>query len=833
MKRKAKKTAVVILTTAAMLVTSTAIQKPDSIMAARKKVTVTNVSGGTLTIKKGSTYQLKAKAGAKSKVKFVWKSSNPKKVSVNKKGKIKGLKNGKATITVGVKGKNYKKAKVKVVVKTQVSEIQVLRPAMLIPTGSTATIVSQVLPKNASNKKLKYTSSDENIAYVSDKGVVKGIKEGSAQITIKAADGSGKKTVVTVKVEKSSGDIELVDDFYQSANAELLRNTELDLKIGSWSQFSILEEKLEKRLDEMIGNISKQSNQEGTVEDNVGDFYQTAIDIEARDAQNIKTIQSYLEEINQVSTIDEYIALQGKLSKEGIEGIFSTFVYNDLKDTKNYQVYFYEINTGISSTEFSSPMYNKVKKEYTEYVKKLFHLSGETLEQASANASKVIAFQKNIASTGNVLATYDIDSIYHKYTLAELEKIITNCDIRSYLQEAGYGEVKNFIVCNPEQLVRVNKYLKDGNLDMLKEYAKLNVLFQYAPYLTTEFYEAYETFDTVRNMEDEKETLEEFSKSMVQNVLSWDISKLYVERYVAAGTKENIEKMVDSIVEKYHEQINQCAWMTSATKQEAVKKLDKMKKNISYPDNWSSYLTKTEFKGPDEGGILSDNIQMLYKELEEKERNLIGTTSDGEEWIMSPLIVNAYYMPSENSITIPIGITDEAFYNAEGSEAENLGSIGIIIGHEISHAFDADGSKYDENGQERDWWTASDKKKYNAILEKLEEYYNTFEVLPGIFQDGGTTLSENIADLAGAGCAVKLVEQNKEARMEFFESYANVWAGEMTEEVTKEYLMLDVHANQKVRVNAVISLLDEFYETYDVKSTDAMYVAPKNRIKIW
>ena len=836
MKRTAKKTAAVMLTAAAVLVTSVAVPKPENVAAATKKVTITNVSNGALTIKKGSTYQLKAKVGSNSKLNFTWKSSNAKKVSVNKNGKIKGLKKGTATITVSVKGKNYKKAKVKVTVttKTTVSQIQVLRPAMVVPAGNTATIVSKVLPTNASNKKVKYTSSNKKVASVDSKGVVKGIGEGTAKITIKAADGSNKKTVVTVKVLKDASEVKLMDDFYQSANADILNNTELDEKAGSWSQFSILEEKIEDRVDEIIDALSKEVNQEGTIEDNLSDFYKTSIDTKTRDDQKLKTIQGYLDEINQVTNIDEYVVLQGKLSKEGIDGIFSTFVYNDLKDTANYQVYFYEINTGLSETEFSSIMYNKVKTEYVKYVKKLLELSGETAEQAAANASDIIAFQRNVATTNkSILDSYNIDNIYHKYTVEDLEKAFTNCNIRSYLQEAGYGNVESFIVYNEEQLVRVNKYLKSSNLDMLKEYAKLNVLFQYAPYLTTEFFEAYETFDTVKNMEKEKETVEEFSKRTVQEGMTWDVSKLYVEKYVTADTKKNVETMVDTLIKKYNEQINACSWMTKATKKEALKKLDKITKNISYPDDWSSYTTKVQFKGIDEGGILSDNVQMLYKEIEEDERSLIGTTTGKEEWIMPPLDVNAYYMPSFNSITIPIGITEGAFYDANRSEAENLGLLGVVIGHEISHAFDAEGSKYDENGEERDWWTASDKKKYEAILQKLEDYYDTFELLPGVFQDGETTLSENIADLAGASCAVKLVGNSKEERMKFFESYANVWAGEMTEDEIKANLLLDVHANQKVRVNAVVSLMDEFYETYDIKSTDAMYVAPANRIKIW
>lgn len=833
MKKGLKKTLIAVITVAAMAATSVTVPEPEHVQAAAKKITITNVPYGTLTIKKGSTYQLKAKAGSKSNLKFVWQSSNKKKVSVSKNGKIKGLKNGTATITVSTKKKNYKKAKIKVTVGTKVSQVKVIKPAMVLCVGSTAKIKSQVLPKNASNQKVKYKTSNKKVATVNSQGVVNGITAGTAKVTILAADGSGKKTTVTVKVEKDVNEIKLVDDFYQSANADILKNTELDLKIGMWNQFTILEEQQEKKLDTLVEAVSNQSNPSDTAADNVSDLYRTAMDTDTRNEKDISTIQNYLEEIDKVSDINEYITLAGKLSKDGMDGAFNTFVYNDLKNPKNYQVYFNEIDTGLDNIHFSNIMFNTVKSAYTDYVEKLFRLSGENSQKASESTKAVLNFQKNISSVGlSILEQYNIDKLYNEYSLNRLKSLFTNCNIELYLNAAGYENVDSFIVLNPKQLERINKYLQNNNLDMLKEYAKLIILFRYAPYLTTEFYDAYETFNAKMNLE-EKEDIEEFSKGMVEDVLEWEVSKLYVDRYVSPKTKENVTGMVDMILEQYHDEINNSTWLSSATKRNAIRKLDKMQKNISYPDDWSSYLQKSNLKGPDEGGVLSDNIQMLYKESKQNERSLLGTTGAADSWYESPLLVNAYYMPDYNSITIPIGITDGAMYDGNRSTAANYGSLGVIIGHEISHAFDESGSTYDENGEKNNWWTSADRKKYNELMEKLENYYENFEVLPGVFQDGKITLSENIADLAGTNCAVKLVEKNKDARKEFFESYANIWAGEMTDEVTRTYLTMDVHANQKVRVNAIVSLLDEFYETYDVKSTDAMYVAPKNRIKIW
>lgn len=835
MKKKLKKSFIAMLAVAMVIGSSSAltIMEPVKMQAATKQIKITNVPDAALTIKKGSTYRLKAKLGTKSNLKYEWKSSNSKKVSVTKKGIIKGLKNGKATIKVSVKGKNYTAASIKVTVGTKVSKVKVIKPAMIVAVGSTATIKSEIVPSNASNQKLKYTSSNTKVAKISSKGVVSGLKAGTVKIKIKATDGSGKKTTVTVKVEKDIKQVKLVDDFYQSANAEILKNTDLDLKVGSWNQFSILQDEIDQKADTLIEETAQKENKEGTAADTVSDLYQTAVDTDARDKQGIKTIQPYLDEIEKVSDMEEYLTLEGKLSKEGMDGILSSLVYNDFKDIKNFKVYFDEIDTGITNIQFSNILYNDVKKEYKNYVQTLLKLSGESETEASSNASKIISFQKNIATTSlDTLVSYDIDMIYHPYTVKKLKNIFTNCDISDYIDAAGYGDVDEFIVVNPAQMERINKYLKESNLDMLKEYAKLIILCRYAPYMSEDFYQAYEKLDAVENMEEEK-NIEDFSKSMLEEALGWEVSKLYIDAYVPDTMKTDVTNMVDLILKQYHKEINQSTWLSSTTKANAIKKLDHMQKNISYPEDWTKYLIKSEFLSPKEGGTLSDNIKMLYTERKEAERGQLGTTETADEWMENPLLINAYYMPEYNSITIPIGITGGAFYDSNKSDAANLGALGVVIGHEISHAFDETGADYDENGNKKNWWTTADTKKYKVIMKKLESYYDTFEVLPGVFEDGKLTLSENIADLAGATCAMQLVDKNSKARKEFFESYANIWAGEMTKEVTQLYLLLDVHANQKVRVNAIISLMDEFYETYNVKKTDAMYVAPENRIKIW
>ena len=805
----------------------------NTVEAATKKISINNVPYGTLTMKKGTTFQLKAKAGSSKKQKITYSSSNKKVATVSSKGKIKAVKNGKTTITIKAKIGNYKKAQVKVTVGTKVSQIKVLRPAMVIYAGSTATIKSEVLPSKASNKTINYSSPNKKIATVSNTGVVKGLKAGTAQITLTAKDGSGIKTKITVKVEKDSSKVQLVDDFYQNVNAELINNTDLDINIGEWSQFSHLEDKQEAELDTILEDVSKTANPQGSVADQVSDVYQTALDTETRNKQDIKTIQEYFDKLEQVTDIPSYMTLIGELSKEGMDGIFSTAVTSDLKLANTNRVYFNEMYLGVYSPEYGYTALAYLNP-YKNYIKRLLELSGESKEEADSHAEEIMTFQQNISRYAlSMTDAYDTDKLYNPYSILQLENMFTNCDIKAYLNAAGFEKVNTFILLNPSMLKALNTYLTTKNLNLLKEFAKFRILYLYAPYLTTDFYDAYEDFYTVLNME-KKQTIEDFSKDMVESVLNWNMSKLYVDKYVNKNTKSDLTTMVDKIIQQYYAEIQSCTWMSQQTKDNAIKKLDTMKTYIAYPDDWSNYTSNCQLKGSSEGGILSENMKQLYIDSKVNQLNKLNESYNTNQWITSPLTINAYYMPTANSITIPVGILRDAIYDANKNDAANYGTIGVIIGHEISHAFDATtGSFYDENGNSSNWWTDSDRTKYQAIQKKLENYYNTFEVLPGVFQNGLTTLSENIADLAGANCTIKLVENTSSARDTYFRSYANLWASKMTDKTVNYYVNYDNHSLKKVRVNAIVSLMDEFYETYNVKSTDAMYVAPEDRIKIW
>lgn len=781
-------------------------------------------------------------------MKFTWKSSNSKIVSVTKNGKIKGLKDGK-TATITVSNKNYKSAKLKVTVGTEVSSLYMVRPIIVTVAGGKTAINPKIMPDKASNKTLSYKSADKKIADVDNNGIIYGIKEGTTKITAVSTDGTNKKTTVTVKVADNLGEVLASDDFFENINADLINNAGID---SDWSIFDDIDNDMYNKYMNILNEVSEKTNQDDSSEDNVSDLYLTAKDTMARDKNKADGLSKYFDEINKVSNINEYLKLAGRFSKAGIDGIFTTEVQPYVEDVKKAKVYFGGAAVIVPKTMLENKDIEDLSEDYHTLVKKLFLLSGESEETAEAHTTAVINLQNDLnieteAEYPEGVETAIQDTI-KEYTKEQLKGVFTNGDITAYLEEAGYGKEDSYLIMYPKHLEKVNSYLKEENLDTLKAYAKLILLYRYAPYLTTNIYDDYiQVYSTVTGKD--KMTLNEFIKETVGSLMIWDMSKLYADRYVPAGTKEDVTKMVDEIIGQYYKSIGNCTWMSDETKANAMKKLDKMQKNVCYPDDWKPYVLNCNLKAPEEGGTLVENIEMIYQEQDERERaQLENGALKADVWAESPLVVNAWYIPNNNSITIPYGILSGAAYDVNASKAANYGGIGAVIGHEIGHAFDPTGSEFDENGDERNWWKKSDRENYKKIQQKMIDYYNSFEVAVvevedpegknaaqtlAAFQNGEFTLGENIADLSGVSCVVKLVGEDKEARKEFFESYAHLWANTSSPFVKLILAYLDPHSAAKVRVNAIVSMIDEFYETYDIEETSAMYVAPEKRIKLW
>ena len=838
MKKSFKRVGAVMVAVA--VATSTVTFPKNEVTAeAASKVKITNVSTSTLTITKGSSKQLKAKAGGK---KITWSSSNKKVVSVSKKGKIKGLKKGKATITA--KAKNRKKATLKVIVGTKVSKVSLLRKVYVTYVGGKTSIRPVVSPSKASNKKLLYTSSNKKVATVSNKGVITGKKTGTVKITAKAVDGSGKKVTATVKVLKSKSVVTAVDDFYQSVNNDTIAGATMNSETQMWSEFDELQEEVDKRVENIIKDNG--SYEKGSAQANVQALYTTGTDMASRNSNGVSELKEIFDKIDGCTTIDEFLKVQGEMSLAGYDTVIPLSVNVDLAELKKYRLHLNMPETALPKSAFTNSYYSSYLNTYRSFMEKMLLETGESSSDATSHTSSVLNLQNAVAvdleSILNVSSTmskdelekYMLERFYKSYTLDQLKSAFPNCDITTFLSAAGYGAANEIVVEFPDSMTALGGMMTESNLSGFKEWAKFAVMYQYAPYLSNSIYDTYDKF-AQEFAGTETQSTQDYIFDTTESMLQWDISKVYTDKYVTPADKTTVTDMANKIKTQYYTQISNCNWMSEATKANAKKKLDTMAVNVLYPDDYNRYVLKSDLSGTGEKGTLVGNMKMIFKESEQSQQKALGTSVSGNDWMYSPLTVNAWYYSNNNSITIASGMVGDVTYNSGRSEAANMGGLGTIVGHEISHAFDDQGAQYDENGDKKNWWTAEDSAKFKQIQNKLEAYYDTFELIDGTqkFQDGKQTLSENIADLAGVSCVIKCVDNSIEARKEFFTSYGKMWACKMSDYAIAYYAALDTHSNNKVRVNAVLPMLNEFYETYAVSEKDAMYVAPANRISIW
>ena len=839
-----RKTAVCM--TAVLLSSLFAGMAPETKQAqAVSRVQIKNVATAEKVIKQGKSFRLRVKTPRKCKVS--WKSNRKQIVSVDGNGLVRGRKKGTAVISATTG--SYGTAKIKVTVGTPVSKVRLLRKAYVTSVGGKTSLRPQVLPVAATNPKVKYTSSNPKVASVSNKGVISGKRKGTVTITVSSKDGSKKKAKATVKVIASESGVNLVDNFYNNINKDALATPSLDLDTECWSALNDVQKMVDSRCDQIVTEAESHAdtNVDGSSEDNIAALSLTGKDQTTRDQNKAAQLQEYFNKIDSAGSVNELLQVEGQLKQQGMDGIIPLQVNVSVKDNKTYCLYFGYADNVLDGSIYESPYYQDLKAIYRNFIKHLLVTAGEDGAVAEQHAADIYRLQEatnyDLSDVLNNLTDdmteqqqeeYLFSRMYLEYSLADLQNLFANCDILTYFKEAGYGDVSKIVVTLPEHVTQIASILTEENLGTLKAMAKYKILYQYAAFLDADTYQAYAQLKQALGTPVQS-TVTEYLEDYVDSIMTWDISKLYVQKYISATQKEKITNMVDQVTNQYVAQIQDCDWMSEQTKSNAQKKLMTLTKNVLYPDDFTPYIVGSNLSTPQAGGTLVDNMKLIFAELAQADRTAVGTVLAGTDWISSPVVSNAWYYKYNNSITISSGLIGDVVYSENRTDAQNYGSLGSVIGHEISHAFDTEGANYNENGDEADWWTAQDRASFEKIQEKMIDYYNTFELVDGkrVFQNGAMTISENIADLAGVSCALRLVGEDYESRNAFFVSYGQLWAEKMSDTAAAYYAMNDNHASSKVRVNAVLPMLDEFYETYDVKKTDAMYVAPEYRITIW
>ena len=612
-----------------------------------------------------------------------------------------------------------------------------------------------------------------------------------------------------------------IDNYYEYINKETIKDKE-----DGWSYIDDINKEISKDANNIVKEII--NNPTTNEEKNIKEFYNEYLNIEFRNKNGLKDLELYIDKINKTTNINDFITEAIKLEKElSIELLMSKSIMKDFKTGKNI-LYITPIpmDYGYSSDYYSNETLTTVKNNFKLYNNKLLREYGYTAGEALDITNQIDDFYTNLAN--NSLKQDDLlntEKYYNIIDKSALSKIYTNLDINKYFNELGLSKIGKLSLVDEKSYQELNKYLTNSNLSLWKNIATIKILQTYAEYTT----ENYETIFTKlnKNLLGKEYTREETAYDLIKQIYPNEISKNYNNKYLSDDTKNYISNLTNEIIKEYEDMIN-TSWMDNETKSKAVTKLNNIKINIgtSYIKDFSSTY---DF---DSNLSLVKNIINLNKVVRAASYEMLDTTTTTNA--LPDYTFNAYYDVTSNSINILTGSTK--VIKDINNKYENLGSIGFIIAHEISHAFDNNGSKFDENGFLSNWYTTSSQEKYQEIQNKVRAYYNNYEIIHNVSNNGTRTIGENIADLGAMECITNILIKNNANKKDYqttYESFAKVWANNYSKSTKVLQSLIDTHSPNEIRVNGVLSSTKKFYETYKIDSKDLMYIEPEKRVNIW
>ncbi len=630
---------------------------------------------------------------------------------------------------------------------------------------------------------------------------------------------------------------DLKDDFYESVNYDQLSSWVISADESSISHFTKMIDTNYERLNDLMqqavsSNPVKETNKD---EYNIKALYETAVDWEKRDISGYGQLQVYFDKIDEAATISDLLKINMEMNRTyGITPIFSISVGPDLINAKKYS-YYLGVNFALSRENWTSEN-DLFRSSFTEFLKNLWILNGTQQQEAEQIVSEVTNMMLEIAKKALTISdSSNPDKINNPFPMSDIPAKLNNSikldDLLQYY-EAGAGDT--VIIMDTGALNKLAKYLTENNLSLLKNYIKSLIYMQYSNVVGLESYKAYLAYTAQISGSTEIKSVEKSINEQLQNELFFELGRMYAAKYVREEIQTNIRNMITEIQDIYRQRLNNLSWMSAETKAAAQNKLDKMKVIVGYDETgvWPQDLYEFYYTAKNEGGIFINNIlsakkanaDYTFKSKNEPVRNDI--------LVEGPQTVNAFYSPTNNSIMILAGILQSPIYSIDASPEENAGGIGTIIAHEITHAFDNNGAKYDADGNFANWWQESDFQKFNELTEKVINYYNTYEI-NGYPINGTLTLSENIADLGAVSCITEYALKKGYDLSKVYTAYGKIWATKKTDASEISAILNDTHSPAKIRVNAVLSAMDKFYEVFDIQIGNGMYKAPEERPSIW
>ncbi|MBK0369709.1 M13 family metallopeptidase [Flavobacterium agrisoli] len=640
------------------------------------------------------------------------------------------------------------------------------------------------------------------------------------------------------------------DNFFEFVNGTWLQQTIIPSDQTSWGGFNELRLKTDKNALSLLNEASK-SNQykSNTDQGKAINLYNTILDTVGRNKNGIAPLQPYLKKINAIKNVQDLQKYLVEMEPKGGAGFIGIYVGADSKNSNRNVVSIGPGGLGLPDKDYynSDDKDSKEKREkYQAHVERMLAFLGEKPAEAKTNAAAILALETAMSAPRlNRVERRDRRKQYNPTAVNDLNKMIPSLDLKSYLANIGMAKIDTVIVSQPRYMEALDVILKENNVSAWKEYLKWQLLNRSSSQLTTAIEDAnFAFYGTTLTGAEKKRPSDERALQTVNRTIGEALGKLYVEKYFPAAAKAKAQDMIKNVMAAYKVRINNLTWMSPETKAKAIEKLEKLTVKIAYPDKWEDY-SKLEIKSVKEGGSYFENSKNLAQWHFQNDLEDLTKPVDKTKWGMSPQTVNAYFNPAYNEIVFPAAILQPPFYNYQADEAVNYGGIGAVIGHEISHGFDDSGARYNADGNLVDWWTADDLKQFTELGSALADQYSALEPLPGIHVDGKFTLGENIGDLGGVNAAYDGLQMYLKQHgnpglidgftpeQRFFISWATVWRTKSRDEALKNQVKTDPHSPGMFRAVIPIQNMDAFYQAFDIKPGDKMYVAPEKRVKIW
>ncbi|MBR5201415.1 MAG: M13 family metallopeptidase [Alistipes sp.] len=646
-------------------------------------------------------------------------------------------------------------------------------------------------------------------------------------------------------VDKTNFDESIVrnDDFYQWATGGWQAKNPLKPEYSRYGSFDVLRENNEIRINDLFNEMTQTEAEFGSVEQKISDLYKMGLDEERLNAEGAEPIRQTLNYILSINNREELIGKIAQLHIDGIGAFFYSYPAADLEDSNMTILYMEQGGLGMGNRDYYTEAENaNLKASYRTYLARIFSLAGvegdvETL------VNNVMAVEDRLAAKHwTNVECRDIVKGYNPYTFEAFKAQYKGVDWDAYFLAMGVRKIEKIVVSQPSSFANTLDVLKSASVEELRAYVAAHYIDAATAYLSEDFAVAsFEFFGKEMSGTEEIRPRWKRAMSVPNNILSEAVGQMYVAKYFPESDKARVEEMVANIQQAFSKHIDNLDWMGDETKVKAQEKLASFTVKIGYPNKWKNYSS-----------LKVDPNKSYWANVVEANRwysidamSKVGKPVDRDEWLMSPQTVNAYYMPTTNEICFPAAILQPPFYNPNADDAVNYGAIGVVIAHEMTHGFDDQGSQFDKDGNMKDWWTTEDRAAFEKKTQVLVDQFNAIEILPGLYADGKFSLGENIADqgglrLAFTGLTEYAWAEGRPADIDgftgeqrFYIGYATLWAQNITEKEMENLTKNDVHSLGRNRVNATLRNIQTWYDAFDVKEGDAMFMPVEERVIIW